>query len=66
MDLQDKKVNGSSRREFLKKASLGLAGVFALTSIGGGLLRLGRNRRKQVEFAKDSIFRPRDGGTREA
>jgi hypothetical protein len=45
---------------------LGLVGVFALTSIGGGLFRRGRNSRKQVVFAKDSIFRPRDGGPREA
>ena len=66
MDSQDNQGNGSSRRALLKKASVGLAAVFALTAIGGGLFRRGRNRRTRVEFAKDSIFRPRDGGAREA
>ena len=31
--------------------------------VGGGLLRFrGRRRKQQMEFAKDSIFHPRDGG----
>jgi hypothetical protein len=66
MDSQENQSNGSSRRSFLKMMPLGLVGVFALTSIGGGLFKRGRNKRTQVEFAKDSIFRPRDGGPREA
>jgi hypothetical protein len=66
MDSQENQSAGSSRRSFLKKMPLGLAGVLALTTIGGSLFKRGRNRRTKVEFAKDSIFRPRDGGPRGA
>jgi hypothetical protein len=66
MDSQDKQGMGSSRRDFLKKIPLGVAGAFVLTTLGGGLLRRGRGGHGQVEFAKDSIFRPRDGGPTEA
>lgn len=66
MDSDDKQLTGNSRRDFLKKAPIGLAGVFALTALGGGLFRRGRGRRRVTRFASDSIFRPRDGDQQEA
>ena len=62
MDSKDNECSGSSRREFLRKVPLGLLGVAALVTVGGGLF--GRARRR-VTFAPDSIFRPRDGGPTE-
>ena len=63
MDSDDTKDRGTSRREFLKKAPMGVLGALALATVGGGLL--GRARRR-VSFAPDSIFRPRDGGPSQA
>ena len=63
MDSHGEEDFGKSRRSFLKKAGLGLVGVGAFVTVGGGLLRFrGRRRKQQMEFAKDSIFHPRDGG----
>ena len=62
MDSKDNEGSGSSRREFLRKVPMGLLGVAALMTVGGGLLGLTRRR---VSFGPDSIFRPRDGGQTE-
>ena len=66
MDSQNEEDFGKSRRNFLKKAGLGLAGVGAFVTVGGSLLRFRGRRKQRIEFDKDSIFRPRDGGPRQA
>ncbi len=62
MDSKDNEGSGSSRREFLRKVPMGLLGVAALMTVGGGLFGRARQR---VGFGPDSIFRPRDGGPSE-
>lgn len=59
MDRDEKGKRVYSRRDFMKGVPIGIAGALVLSVVSDGLLStVLKRRRKNSEFAKDSIFTP--------